>query len=108
MCVLSASTQSMIEASAERCGYGKYMEFVTSCENAGKPKSNPETYLLTAQRLGVPIEDITVFDDHLNALQSAKKAGATVCGVHDISSEDDKEETISICDKYIYSFNELL
>lgn len=108
MCILSASTQSMIEASAEHCGYGEYMEFVVSCENMGKPKSDPDTYLMTAEKLGVPIEDITVYDDHLNALQSAKKAGATVCGVYDISSEDDKEEIISICHNYIYSFKELL
>ena len=108
MCILSASTQSMIEASAKHCGYDKYMEFVMSCEDVGKPKSAPDTYLITAEKLGVPIEDITVYDDHLNALQSAKKAGATVIGVHDISSEDDKEEIIKICDKYIYSFNELL
>lgn len=108
MCILSASTGTMIEASAKRCGFGRYMEFIQPCENLGKPKSDPETYLIIAEKLGVAIEDITVYDDHLDALQSAKKAGATVCGVHDMASEDSKEEIIKICDKYIYSFEELL
>ena len=49
MCILSASTGTMIEASAKRCGFGRYMEFIQPCENLGKPKSDPETYLIIAE-----------------------------------------------------------
>ncbi len=108
MCVLSASTHKMIEASARHCGYFEYMKFVMSCEEVGASKSEPSTFIKVAEKLGVPIEDITVFDDNSIAVKSAKKAGAKVCAVYDKSADDYKDEIIAAADKYIYSFEELI
>lgn len=108
MCVLSASTHRMIEASAKKCGYFDLMEFVMSCEDMGMSKSNPELFRIVAEKMGLSVEDITVFDDNLTALKTAKKAGAKTCGVYDESSKECKYEIIAVADKYIYSFNELL
>ena len=108
MCVLSASTHKMIEASAKRCGYFDCMEFIMSCEDLGMSKSNPELFRLVAKKMELSVEDITVFDDNSTALKTAKKAGVKTCGVYDEASEEYKEEIIAVADKYIYSFEELL
>lgn len=108
MCVLSASTHKMIEASSKKCGYYDYMEFIMSCEDLGISKSNPEIFRLVAEKLGLSVEDITVFDDNEIAIKSAKKSGAKTCGVYDATSEKHKEEIMAVADKYIYSFEELL
>lgn len=108
MCVLSASTHKMIEASAKKCGYFDLMEFVISCEDLGMSKSQPEIFRIVAEKLGLSVEDVTVFDDNEIAVKSAKKAGAKTCGVYDATSEEYKEEIMAVADKYIYSFEELL
>lgn len=108
MCVLSASTHKMIEASAKKCGYFDLMEFVFSCEDLNMSKSEPEIFKIVAEKMGLSVEDVTVFDDNLIALKTATLAGADTCGVYDKTSEEYKEEIISIADKYIYSFEELV
>lgn len=108
MCVLSASTHKMIEASAKKCGYFDYMEFIMSCEELGMSKSEPEIFKIVAKKLGLSVEDVTVFDDNSIAVKSAKEAGASVCAVYDETSEEYKEEIMAAADKYIYSFKELL
>lgn len=108
MCVLSASTHKMIETSAKKCGYFDYMEFIMSCEELEMSKSEPEIFKLVADKLGLSVEDVTVFDDNSIAVKSAKKAGARVCAVYDKTSEEYKDEIIASADKYIYSFEELL
>lgn len=47
-------------------------------------------------------------DDNLNANMTAKAAGMKVCGVFDESSVDYVEQMKSICDFYIYDFDQLL
>jgi glycosyltransferase involved in cell wall biosynthesis len=47
-------------------------------------------------------------DDNLNADITAKSAGMKVCGVFDESSIDYVDKMKSVCDYYIYDFNELL
>ena len=108
MCVLSASTHKMIETSAKKCGYFDYMEFIMSCEELEMSKSEPEIFKLVADKVGLSVEDVTVFDDNSIAVKSAKKAGARVCAVYDKTSEEYKDEIIASADKYIYSFEELL
>ncbi len=108
MCVFSASTPRMIEASAKKWGYFDLMEFIVSCEEIGISKSNPEVFKIVAEKMGLSIEDVTVFDDNEIAVKSAKKSGAKVVAVYDKAAEEYKEEIMSIADKYIYSFEALL
>lgn len=108
MCVLSASTQKMIEASAKRWGYFDLMEFVLSCEEIGISKSNPEIFRIVAEKMGLSIEDVTIFDDNEIAVKSAAKSGAKVVAVYDKAAEEYKNEIMTVADKYIYSFEELL
>lgn len=71
-------------------------------------KSEPDVYLLAAERLGLKPEECIVFEDILQGVLGAKKGGFSVCGVYDSSSEKQRDEIIENADYYINSFAELL
>lgn len=108
MCVFSASTHRMIEASAKKWGYFDLVEFVISCEEIGISKSNPEVFKIVAEKMGLQIEDVTIFDDNEIAVKSAAKSGAKVVAVYDKAAEEYEEELKEVADCYIYSFKELI
>lgn len=58
--------------------------------------------------MGCTVDDLVFFDDNLLALTAAKEAGAEIIGVHDKFSDKDREEIISISNRNIESFKELL
>ena len=73
-----------------------------------KDKSEPDVYLLAAERLNLNPQECIVFEDIIEGVKSAKKGGFTVCGVYDDSSAKDEKEIREIADYYISSFSELL
>lgn len=108
MCVLTASARKYAIPCLERLNLLKYFEFFTSSDETGYPKTNPEIFRLTAEKLGFSVEDTAVFDDNLEAITAAKQAGMFVYGVYDQSSEHLAEEIKKNCNLYINSFEELL
>lgn len=58
-----------------------FKEIVTANE-VKKGKPDPECYLLGAEKLGVNISSILVFEDSVSGIQAANHAGATVIGVN--------------------------
>lgn len=71
-------------------------------------KTEPDIYLLAAERIGVNPEDCIVFEDIIEGICGAKKGSFTVCGVYDKSSDKDQEVIKETADYYINSFEELL
>ena len=67
-------------------------------------KDSPDIYLFVANKLGVDPKECMVFEDIYNACRSAKSAKFYVVGVNDY----DNTHIIEYCDKYIYSFKELI
>ena len=67
-------------------------------------KDSPDIYLDVARKLNVAPSECMVFEDIVKACKSAKSAGFYVVGVNDYNNEHIKE----YCDKYIYSFKELI
>lgn len=108
MCILTASQREAAIPCLERLDLLKYFEFYMSCGEAGMSKTNPEIYIMAAKKLDFPIEETAVYEDNCNAVKSAKKAGAFVCGVYDTTSDHAAEEIKRNCDVYIKSFGELI
>ena len=71
-------------------------------------KTEPDIYLLAAERMGLNAQDCIVFEDIIEGVRGAKKGGFTVCGVYDKSSAQDEDEIRAVADYYINSFKELL
>ncbi len=78
----------------------------TSIVNVGK--TEPDIYEFCAKKLDVIPNDIIVFEDILDGIRSAKKAGMRAYFVNDKNSLEDIEEAIKESDEYITDFRELI
>lgn len=87
--------------------YDVFDAFATTCD-AGIGKNSPEVFLLAAQRVGVTPDKCIVFEDTVQAAESAKKAGMAVCGVYDDRNRDIQERLKAVCDYYVMGFHEIM
>jgi len=106
--VLTASPHLTMDPCLKRLGMYDLFDNVWSCDDFGTTKADPQIYVMAAQRLGVPVEEVLFLDDNYNADKTAKLAGMRVCGVYDESSKEYTEEIKAITDDYIYDFSQLL
>lgn len=106
--ILTASPHLMLAPCLRRLGIYDLFTNAWSCNDFGTSKSDPEIYRLAAEKIGVPVSDVTFLDDNVNADKTAKAAGMRVIGVFDESSRKDEEAIRAIADGYIYNFSELL
>ena len=106
--VLTASPHITLDACLKRLGMWELFDHVWSCDDFATTKADPQIYVRAAKEMGVPVEQVVFLDDNLNADMTAKSAGMKVCGVFDESSAEYVDQMKSICDFYIYDFNELL
>lgn len=103
----TSSIRSMCEAVLKRNKVFDYFEVILFSDEIGKNKTNPDIYIEAANRLGIEPKNCVVFEDVIFAAKSAKEAGMTVIGVFDQYSAKHSEQMKSICDKFIYSFDEV-
>ncbi len=108
MCVLTASPHISLDPCLKRLGIFDLFENVWSCDDLNLTKKDPEIYRTVAEKMGTEPKNILFFDDNLHALEGAKKAGLTLCGVKDDASAEQKEEICRISDFYIEDFFQIL
>ncbi|MCL2203910.1 MAG: HAD family phosphatase [Defluviitaleaceae bacterium] len=91
------------------CNHGIFDLFDAICttQEAGHGKTSPAVFLLAAQRINAKPGECIVFDDILAAVESAKGAGMTVCGVRDIQSEAMWAAIQQIADYTITDFTDI-
>ena len=106
--VLTASPHDVLDPCLKRLGIYSLFDNVWSCDDFKTTKADPEIYRMAAEKIGVPVFDVTFLDDNLGADKTAKSAGMKVIGVFDESSRECIDEMKSLCDGYVYNFNELL
>ncbi len=78
----------------------------TTLHEVSRGKGFPDIYLLEAQKLGIPPDQITVYEDLLQGVRGAKAGGFTVCGVYDSYTGDDWQEIVRIADRIIVDYRE--
>lgn len=81
-------------------------EFCT-VDEAGRNKSCPDIFLLSAKKLGVAPAECAVFEDNLAALRAAKGTGMFAVGVFDEASRAFLAQMEREADLFIRSFEEL-
>lgn len=76
MAIGSGSSANRIEEVVERFGWRKYMGALVSSDHVGyRGKPAPDIFLLAAENIGVDPAICTVFEDSLNGVRAAKRAG---------------------------------
>lgn len=79
----SSSSEQSIQRMLQETGFGPYFSFYVSGKQFRESKPDPEIYLYTLSRLGLPAEDCLVVEDSVYGIQAAKAAGLTVAAVRD-------------------------
>ena len=75
LALASSSYSDVIEIILQKTGLKKYFDAVVDSQLAGASKPEPDIFLLTAKKLGVPPEKCVVIEDSTNGIKAAKAAG---------------------------------
>ena len=104
----TSNSVNLSEATLKKNKIYDYFETITVTEEVKKSKSNPDVYLLSANKMNVKPENCLVFEDAVQAVKGAKLAGMTVYAIYDEVSKDKKEELTKYADLYIENYRELI
>lgn len=109
-CILTVATSSeegLFKPCLKRNGVYDLFDSFTRTTEAARGKAFADVYELAAKKCGVLTQQCVVFEDILIAAKGAKSGGFYTVGVYDSLSADDEDAMRSICDRYIYNFNEM-
>ena len=107
LAIATASDADMFEECLIKNGVRDAFDFIITVNEVGKGKGFPDVYEKACEKMGIRPSECMVFEDILTAVTSAKKAGLYCVGVYDKSSEKDTEEIRRVCDRFIFSFEEM-
>lgn len=83
-------------------------DLIVTIADVNADKNSPKIFLHCAEEFNTPPCECTVFEDSPKAAAICKKAEFRVVGVYDGISKDDYALMQPICDRFIFSFDELL
>ncbi len=106
MCVATASEYGHVSRALERLGVAGYFEFILTCTEIGRGKDTPHIFLLAAERLGAQPEEVTVYEDALYALKTARAAGFRTAAVYDRHMASDWADACAQSDLQIVGYRE--
>lgn len=106
--IATASDTSLIFPALKNNNAENLFDAFAMTNEVTRRKGFPDVYDLARDRLGLKTEECVVFEDVLEAVKGAKMGNYITVGVFDDRSVDDAEKMKALCDKYIYSFEELL
>lgn len=90
-----------------RLGIAQYIDAYAFSSEVGVDKSNPDVYLLAAQRIGIEPADCMVFEDILAGIKGATLAGMQTTAVYDLSNRSETDALRQCAGRYITDWSEL-
>ena len=106
LCVATASLPEFFRPILRAGGIESLFDDVVTVADAGKNKSFPDIFLLSANKLRLAPERCVAFEDSLAALRAAKRAGMRTVAVYDKASEGQRETLEAEADAFVYGFDE--
>ncbi len=107
-CIATTTPRRYAIGALERQGILDLFDFVICEDDIGVDKHHPAIYQIAAKRLGFEPHDIIVFEDAYYAARTAKRAGFRVYVIADPAFEHRKGDLLTMCEKYVEDFSELL
>ena len=104
MAISSSNHAELITEALDAHGIRDCFDAVSTCEEAGAPKPEPDVYLLSAKKLGADPARCLVFEDIVHGIMAAKAAGMTVIAVDDGDSRGSIEEKRRLADGMIKDY----
>lgn len=106
--IATSGFSELAKSAFERIGIWQYIDAAAYSSEVMKNKSNPDVYLLAAERIGVAPKDCIVFEDLLLGIKGAKSGGFFTCAVADKSNTEDHKALKETADLFIRDFSELM
>lgn len=100
MYVLSIGDETLINAAFKRLHIRSYFQAIFTVMD----KRNPHVYTNVANTLHVQPQDLLVFEDSLDAIQSAHQAGCKTIGIADPSNQDKQTLIKARADFFVSGF----
>ncbi len=108
LAIATSGYLQLCEAAFKRLEIWEYFSATALSSEVGVNKSNPDVYLLAADRLGVKPGDCMVFEDILSGINGAKRAGMCTTAVYDPTNEQFTDALKQASDHYITGWKDLL
>ncbi len=105
--VLTASPHKMVDVCLKRNGIFHMFDHVFTCDDFGLTKSDVRIYEEAVRRIGAEMSRTAFFDDNINAIRTAAKAGLFTVGVYDKSGEEFEEQMKEASDVFVKTFADL-
>ena len=105
--VLTASPHVALDPCLKRLGIWGLFDNVWSCEDFSTTKADPEIYKMAARKMSVDVGDVIFVDDNINAVKTAKAAGAVSVGIFDESGAEYMDEFKAVASGYVMDLPEL-
>lgn len=107
LAIATTLTPHLRDPAMHHLAIAQYFDAVVSVDDAHHVgKTQPDVYLLAAQRIGVKPSECMVFEDLYEGILSAKSVGMQVCAMFDPSSKHRWEEIMRIADYTINDFKQ--
>ena len=104
--ILSASPHTMIAPCLKRLGIFNCFEKIWSTEDFNLDKKDDELFIRVANELNVNVSEITIVEDSIVPVKTAKRVGMNVFAVYDKHAEVFKDEMKKIADRYLNDLSE--
>ena len=105
MGIVSIGNSELIEAAFQRLRIRSYFDFILTCDVYQTSKKESLIYEIGKEKLSC--SQVYVFEDVLQALQSAKKAGCITVAVADASNEKYRKDMQECADYFIEDFTQI-
>jgi beta-phosphoglucomutase len=107
--ICSGALRREIDLILGALGVGGLVTTITSADEVAKSKPDPASYVLTAQRLGLPARECIAIEDTGKGVRSARGAGLMVVGVcHSMAAQELSEADVVVGSTAELSVNRLL
>lgn len=104
--LVTAATLSRILPCLDRNGMSGYFHLILTCDDAQRPKSDPEIYRTALRYLKASEHEAVMVDDNLTAIRAAREAGLATVGVYDDRAARRWEDMKQTADVAVLSFEE--
>lgn len=108
LCVATASHEELFVPALENNEILHLFDCITTLKEVKRGKGFPDIYLKAAEKINASPKESVVFEDIYEGIKGANDGGFYSVGVYDKNSTRDIEKIKSSCDRFIYSFSELM
>ena len=107
-CIATSTYPSLALSALERLGINERFEFILTCSDVGKGKTDPLIYMKAAEKLGTLPSETAVFEDSLHCMETASQAGFYTVALYDESSADEWKNIVKISDVSFMNLKEAI